>query len=214
MRPSRPASVARLLWRVRGTLLIQAVIITVGLLTRHQSDTDHQHLLERFGFSYAILRDGRIWQLLTGTWIQSTPGIELSMVALVLAGTIVLEYRAGTLRMIVTVVLGDWVSTLLTAVSLRLLAALGNGDAASLLSRADAGSSALAHTGLAAATMLLPGRWRWLAASALVIFTLAQFFTESLAPAIAHTWAVMVGGLIGWFLSRRDECGEGSTNMS
>lgn len=196
---------ARLLWRFKGTLLIQAVTVTVGILTRHQSAIDHQRLLERFGFSYAILRDGRIWQLLTGTWIQSAPGIEVSMVALVLCGTIVLEYQTGTLRMIATVVLGDWVSTLLTAITLRLLAALGSADAAGLLSRADAGTSALAHAGLAAATMLLPKRWRSLAAAALLIFTLAQFFTESLAPAIAHTWAVLAGGLIGWVLSQRTE---------
>ncbi len=192
----------RFLWRSKGTLLVQAVIITVGFLTRNQSAIDHERLLERFGFSYAILRDGKIWQLLTGAWIQSTPGIEVSMVALVLCGTIVLEHQAGTLRMIATVVVGDWISTVLTPITLRLLAGLGSAEAAGLLSRADAGTSALAHTGLAAATMLLPRRWRWIAASALVIFTLAQFFTESLAPAIAHTWAVLAGGLIGWFLSR------------
>lgn len=202
MRRNLLGPAARFLWRFKGTLLIQAVIVTVGILTRHQSAIDHQRLLERFGFSYAILREGRIWQLLTGTWIQSAPGIEVSMVALVLCGTIVLEYQAGTLRMIATVVLGDWVSTLLTAITLRLLAALGSTDAAGLLSRTDAGTSALAHTGLAAATMLLPRRWRWVAGCALIIFTLAQFFTESHAPAIAHTWAVIVGGLIGWFLSR------------
>lgn len=192
-------------WRLTGTLLIQAVIITIGILTRHQSSIDHQRLLERFGFSYAILREGRIWQVFTGTWIQSTPGIQLSMVALVLAGTAVLEEQAGTRRMLATVVAGDWVSTVLTALTLRALAALGSADAAGLLSRADAGTSALAHTGLAAATMLLPRRWRSLAVAALLIFTLAQFFTESLAPAIAHTWAVLAGGLIGWFLSRRNE---------
>lgn len=205
MRRNCPPRTARTPWRFTGTLLIQAMIITVGLLTRHQTAIDHQRLLERVGFSYAILRDGKIWQILTGTWIQSTPGIKLSMVALVLTGTLILEHQAGTRRMIAAVVVGDWVSTVLTALSLRLLAALGSAEAAGLLSRADAGTSALAHTGLAAATMLLPMRWRWFAVGALVIFTGAQFFTESLAPAIAHTWAIIAGGLIGWFLSRRTE---------
>jgi hypothetical protein len=200
--PSSPKHLRQVVWRYKGTLLIQTAIFTVGFVTRHQSALSHQHLVESFGFDYGLLREGALWHLLTGTWIQSTPGIQLSMIALVLSGTVFLEHLAGSGQMLATVLIGDWISTVVTAISLRVLSAAGSAEATNQLFRADSGSSALAHAGLAAATMLLPARIRLLAAFSLIVFTLAQFFTESFAPALAHAWAVLAGLLIGRLLLR------------
>ena len=147
------------LWRIKGTLLIQAVLIGIGIITKDVSSSEHQRLLGQLGFDYQLLTDGHIWHLLTGSWIQVTPGIELSMLALVFGGTFFLEVLAGTWAMLLTCITGDWVATILTALTTRALADLGSSAAAAMLAVPDAGSSAMAHAGYGAVVMLLPRRW-------------------------------------------------------
>lgn len=190
------------LWRIKGTILVQVVIITIGFLTRGLSSSEHRRLLHRFGFDYELLRDAHVWSLLTGTWIQSTPDIAASMILLVFGGTFFLELLAGTKMMLLTCVTGDWVATLLTTVTIRVLAEAGDTSVAAMLSIPDAGSSALAHAGYGAAVMLLPLRWLKIALPCLIILTVMQFSYEDLAPAIVHCWAALYGVLVGWFIIR------------
>lgn len=202
MRRKKLGRVASILWRLKGTILIQAVIITLGWLTRNQSQAEHQQLMNRFGMDYDFLREGRLWPLLTGTWFQSTPGITVSMVVLVFWGTAVFEYLSGTVKVLVTVISADWIATILTDLTLRVWSGLGSAKATALLATPDSGTSALAHAGLAVAALLLPPRWRVAALSALVISTVAQIFYEPPAALIAHGWAVVYGILVGWFMLR------------
>ena len=87
-------------WRIKGTILIQIVIISIGLFTRGLSTSEHRRLLDLFGFDYDMLRDAHVWHLLTGTWIQSSPDIAASMILLVFGGTFFLELFAGTTAML------------------------------------------------------------------------------------------------------------------
>ncbi len=202
MLSDRQRELRGILWRIKGTIEIQIVIITVGLLTYDLSRLEHGDLLDHLGFDYETLTNWRFWHLLTGTWLQSSPGIAWSMVALVFGGTVVLELLAGTWPMLVTCITGDWVATLLTALTLRVLAELGDASVSALLTTPDAGTSALAHAGYGAAVMLLPRRWLKVALPLLVILTGVQFVLVSLAPAIVHCWAAFYGAMVGWFVLR------------
>ncbi len=189
-------------WRFKGTILILVIIAVIGILTGDQTVREHTRLLHRLGFDYRILTEGHLWHLTTGTWIQSTPGIAWSMVALVFGGTFLLELFAGTSAMLTTCITGDWISTLLTTLTLRVLAHFGDASVSALLSTPDAGTSAFAHAGYGAAVMLLPRRWLKIAIPALVVLTSSQFLYISLAPAIVHCWAALYGALAGWFVLR------------
>jgi len=195
-------SLPHALWRIKGTLLIQAVLIGIGIITKDVSSSEHQRLLGQLGFDYQLLTEGRLWHLLTGSWIQVTPGIELSMLALVFGGTFFLEVLAGTWAMLLTCITGDWVATILTALTTRVLAGLGSSAAAAMLAVPDAGSSAMAHAGYGAVVMLLPRRWLKIGLAILIFLTAIQFFIIDFAPAIAHAWATLYGVCIGWFVLR------------
>ena len=190
------------LWRIKGTIAIQIVIISVAYFTWGMVEIEHDDLLERLGFDYDLLRSAHVWHLLTGTWIQSTPGIAWTMVALVFGGTVFLELFAGTWAMLLTCISGDWVATILTTLTLRVLSELNDAAVTPLLSIPDSGTSALAHAGYGAAVLLLPRRWLKFAIPLLVILTAIQFFIVTLAPAIVHCWATLYGAVIGWFVLR------------
>lgn len=194
--------VARALWRIKGTIAIQLVIIIVGVMTTDLTSSEHLEVKSRLGFDYDDLAAGRIWHLLTGTWLQSTPGIEYSMLALVFGGTVFLELLAGTRAMLLTCISADWFATVLTALTTRVLAAFGSASATTLMSTPDAGTSALAHAGYAAAVMLLPRRWLKVAIPILIFLTAIQFFIIAEGAAMAHCWATVYGGLIGWLVLR------------
>ncbi len=189
------------LWRIKGTLLIQVVIISIGFWTKDMSAAEHAEWLQRLGFDYQTLLDDSFWHLLTGTWIQSSPGIELSMIVLVFASTVSLELLSDTSLMLLTCITGDWVSTLLTALTTQVLVSVGDANPA-LLTTSDAGSSAMAHAAFGAAVMLLPRRWVPAALVILIVLTVTQLLYIDLAAAIAHCLATLYGVLIGWFVLR------------
>jgi hypothetical protein len=201
------------MWRIKGTLLIQGVIIAIGIMTKDASPAEHKRLMGQLGFDFDLLAKGHVWHLLTGSWIQVTPGIELSMLALVLGGTVFLEWLAGTGAMLATCITGDWVATILTALTTRVLAGFGSASAAALLALPDAGSSAMAHAGYGAAVMLLPRRWLKPALVILVFLTAIQFFIIDVAPAIAHAWATLYGVVVGWFVLRPRVARESATQV-
>lgn len=199
---NRSNEIVAALWRIKGTLLILAVIIIIGVLTDGETDDTHIRLLDRFGFDFDDLTNARFWHFLTGTWLQSTPGIAWSMIVVVFGGAFFLELFAGTSAMLVTCITGDWIATLLTSMTLRVLAEFGDSSVASLLSTPDAGTSAFAHAGIGAAVLLLPRRWLKVAIPVLIVLVGTQFFYITLAPAIVHSWAALYGALVSWFVWR------------
>ena len=178
------------------TMILLVVIIIIGVYTRTLSFTEHRHLIEHVGFDYADLLNGHFWQLFTGTWFQSEAGIEASMILMVASATMLMEFLIGSIPALIVMTAGDWIATLMTAITMRILSGLGSDQATVLLTHADAGSSALAHTGWAIAALLLPGTLAPIAYSLLVAVTISQFWYQGLAAATVHLFSVLVGGII------------------
>lgn len=193
-----------------ATIALIGFIIVVGLLTGGDTSADFAEELDRYGLSYQILRDGRVWHLLTGTFIQSDPGIAWSMIVLLIASLVPCEYLAGSRRMLITFFTCDWVGSLLMVLGIRLLAALDVADAVRRLDIPDSGSSAAAHGCMAAAMMLLPKRLAFISYGLFLAITLGLLFQQELDAAIAHLAAVLLGGALGWFFWRPGVEAEGA----
>ncbi|HWV34096.1 MAG TPA: hypothetical protein VNZ55_00580 [Thermomicrobiales bacterium] len=185
------------------TTIFLVIITIVGLLTWNMSFDEHRRVIERFGFDYADLRSGYLWHVLSGLWVQSSPGLAFSMVLMVASSALILEFLAGSIRSAIIMIASDWISTILTAITLRILSGVGNTAATALLAYADSGSSAAAHGGWAAAAMLLPAPIGTLVWSLLFLVTVSQFWWQGLAPALAHLFGVLVGGICGFGLRRK-----------
>lgn len=193
------------LWRFRFSLMVQIVIVTIGWLTLGNSPEQHANLMSHIGLSWQILTEGRFWHILTGTWMQSKPGLGwnmTSMCMMVALGTFPLEYRVGSRRAAITVITADWFASTMAATTLRILAGLGHLADPSLLSRADSGTSALAWAGMAAGAVVFLPRIRWILIAVVVGFVAWQFKIEPPAAAIAHAYAVGYGLTAGWLMSR------------
>jgi len=180
------------------TLVFLTIITGVGMLTARQTSAEHHHLLERYGFDYDMLRAGQLHHLLTGMFVQSEPGIAASMLVLVATALAPCELLAGSRRTLIAMLVCDWLSSLLTVLALRGLSGLGVTEATRLLHVADAGSSAAAHGAYAVAATLLPGRLAAVAYGVLVAMTVVLLFQQSLPAALAHLFAVLIGGALGW----------------
>ena len=185
-----------------ASLVLLAIICTLSLSTARYSPAEYADVLRRFGLAWHDVRDGHFWHLLTGAWIQSEPGLEWSMVAMLIGALLPCELLAGSRRLLVTFIAGDWVSTLLTVATLRLLAAAGVASAEPYLHIRDAGSSAGAHAAFAVSAALLPGRLALPAWLGLFGLTIAMFWYQDLDAALVHLIAVLIGGAVGWLAWR------------
>lgn len=181
----------------RVSILLTLIVILCGRLTSGDAAADYASTLNRFGLSWEMLRDGKLWHVFTGSLIQSDSGIALSMTALVLCSLVPCELLAGHRLTFATFFLCDWIASLSATIALRVLAEWDVGDAKSLLTLPDAGSSAAAHGCLAVACTLLPGRLAWGAYGLLFGITIGLLFEQDLDAGIAHLFAVLAGGLLG-----------------
>jgi hypothetical protein len=186
-----------------ATIVLVTLIIGCGLATRGWSRQEYQPVLDHVGFDYRVLAQGRIWHLLTGAFFQSEPGIAWSMIAMVVSAFVLCELFAGSGGLLLTFFASDWIATVGTVLLLRVLAGFGMDQATMLLDRADAGSSAAAHGAYAvAAILILPSRLAVIAYGVLLAITIGLLFQQELTAAIAHLLAVIIGGLLGWFVLR------------
>jgi hypothetical protein len=181
----------------RVSILLTALVILLGRLTQGDSAEEYAATLDRFGLSWQLIRDGKLWHIFTGSLIQSDSGIALSMILLVSLSLIPCELLAGHRYTFATFFLCDWIASFCSVIALRVLAAWSVGDARSLLSLPDAGSSAASHGCLAVACTLLPGRLAWGAYGLMLGVTVGLLFQQDLDAAVAHLFAVLVGGLLG-----------------
>lgn len=184
------------------TLALTTVIVIIGVLTGTVFRADHQSILDAVGFDLEALKSGRLWTVPAATLIQAQPGIKWHMVLLVLAlGP--LEYMAGSLWALLTFFLTDWVSSILTTLTLWALAGMGSGTAERLVHTPDMGSSAAALGALAAVATMLPGGLAAVALGGLLVFLGASFTWWELDVATAHLMAAGAGVALGWFLRWR-----------
>jgi hypothetical protein len=191
-----------------ASLLLLAVICSLSAWTGRYSNAEYLDVLRRFGLAWHDVHAGHPWHLFTGEWIQSSPGLEWSMVAMLVGALLPCELLAGSWRLLVTFLAGDWISSLLTVVAMRLLAAAGVAEAVPYLHTHDAGSSAGAHAAFAVSAALLPGRLALPAWLGLLGITIAMFWYQDLDAALVHLVAVLVGGAVAWRAWRREVLAE------
>lgn len=203
-------SVEAILRRYPATILIGGLIVAVGFFTLTKNRAEMGVYQARFGLTWTTLSHGRLWTMPISTVLQSDPGFPWIICFFSLTALFALETTAGSLATGATFILSDWISAPLTAVALRLLAALGDHRAASLLNVGSTGSSAAFHGCYAAAAMLLPKRWADRLLVLLAGNVIVQFFYERLDDATAHAIATIVGVLLARLVwaRRRDEPGE------
>lgn len=195
----------RWVWRFRFSLLVQIVIVTIGWLTLGHTPDQHAQLMSHVGLSWQMLTEGRLWHIVTGTWVQSKPGLGwnmTSMCMMVALGTFPLEYRVGSRLAAITLITADWFASTMAAITLRILAEYDRLSDPSVLYRPDSGTSALAWAGMAAGAVVFIPRLRWVLIPVVVGFVAWQFTIEPPSAAIAHAFAVGYGLTAGWIFVR------------
>lgn len=100
----------------------------------------HRQLIRHFGLAWGDLGHLQLWRLPTAQFVQTRPGFVWTN--LILAVVLFLaEWRLASRRTIAVFFLGDWISTLLVLVGVRIAAAAGSMTAARILVERDTGLS-------------------------------------------------------------------------
>ncbi|MGI8483217.1 MAG: hypothetical protein ACR2OU_03010 [Thermomicrobiales bacterium] len=202
------ASLAGLLKIFPATILIVALVVTIQLATNGHTAAEQLPLLDRFGFDWDYLVGGRWWNLFTGTLVQSKPGYHYSMVLVVVSAVGILELVAGSRWTLAVFFVGDWVSSFLGIILLRILSGVGFAEATPLLSFPDAGTSGAAHVCYAVAATLFPRRMAFFLYGLILGVTIILLFSQQLSAAVTHLCAILSGGAFGWFYLRPRIYGE------
>lgn len=185
------------------TLTLTLILYAVAFTTAGNSPAQMRPLEQRYGLDYQALKELRLWPMPVSTVLQSDPGIDWFMVVFVMTSLFAVETLAGSIPALITFVASDWISSPLTELVLRGLAALDVAEAKSLLLVAATGSSAAFHGCYAAAAMLMPRKWRTASLALLLGVVAFQFAFERLDDAIAHTLATVIGAALGHYVWRR-----------
>ncbi len=198
----RGSSLTAAIRRFPTTLALTGVVVAVGAITSRHSAAHHQETLRRIGIDLDLLRLNHLWALPVATFVPSSPGLRWHMLLLVAGSLALLEYRAGSLRALITFLLTDWISSPLTVLALWCLAHLGSTQALQTLHIPDAGSSAAAHGALGAAFALLPDRWSVTALCGFFAYGVVALSFQRIDAALAHLLASVIGATIGWVFWR------------
>lgn len=182
-----------------ATVLVAMVMLpmalTVGEARRHERWRAH------LGSSWVLLRHGEVWRLGTSSFVQGSHGFVAGIVVL-LAFVPLAAWRLGSRVAVAAFLLGDWVSTLLVLLGARLLAAAGSSTAQHVLGHLDSGASAACYACAGAVAWSLPhGRFRRLAAVALVADLAIEGAVTHMLAEIQHPVAVLVGIAVAMLLA-------------
>lgn len=191
-----------LVGRFGVTISLTLVISVVGLITKRETLGEYARTLQRFGMNWSNLADGKFWHILTSAYLQAEPGLSLTVFLQFLLSLAACELIAGHRFTLLVAVVSDWTSSLLSLCTLRILSIWDFQDARRLLALPDAGSSALFHGCLAAATILLPGRIGRIAYAFLLGLKLGLMINDVESASLVHFFAVVVGGILGQFVLR------------
>ena len=131
--------VRRVVQRLPATLCLGALVIWFMAAT-NGSPVLHDELLRHIGLAWRDLKHLQFWRLPTSQLAETTAGFVWSNVALLLIILPIAEWRLGTRRTVLVFFLGDWASTLITLIALRLVSPWSPW-AAHILTVRDAGPS-------------------------------------------------------------------------
>src|SRR5262245_2598636 len=152
-----PASRA-LVRRFKVTLSVLLVITLVGIYTAHLSSSAFANLGDKVGVDLDAFQGWRYWTLFSSTFVQSSPGIQWHMMLLVTAALGTLEFVAGSGPALITFLVVDWLTSVLTVGALWAMSRIGVSSATELLHSPGMGSSAGAHAAAGAACVIVGGR--------------------------------------------------------
>jgi hypothetical protein len=189
-------------WRFKVTVAVFAIITLVGMYTTRLSAPAFDRLGNHVGVDLDALQSGHYWTLFSSTFIQASPGIEWHMMLLVIASLGTLEFLAGSGPALVTFLVGDWITSVLTVGALWALSGIGIDSARALLHSPSMGSSVGAHAAAGAACVIVGGRWGKGALALIVAISLASLTFQHFDNAIAHLIGVLVGAGFGMFVWR------------
>ncbi|MFL5759155.1 MAG: hypothetical protein ACJ789_05415 [Thermomicrobiales bacterium] len=197
-----PPASHSLIRRFKVTLSVLATITVIGLYTAHLSATAFQSLVGRAGVDLDSLHAGRHWVIVLATFVQASQGIQWHMMLLVVTPLGVLEYVAGSDPSLVTFLVGDWITSILTVCTLWAMSGIGIEKATRLLHTPGIGSSAAALAAAGAACVLIAGRWRKKVLALLIGISVASISFQTLDNAVAHLDGLIVGAMFGAFVWR------------
>lgn len=180
------------------TLGILMLVVMVGFATAGSTPANHDRLMDAVGLDIGVVEHFRFWTLPVATFVQSSPGIEWHMIALVGFSLLLLEFAVGPRGALLIFLLSDWLTAPVTVFVLWVLTQLGNAQATLLLRDPDTGSSVAAHGALAAGIMQLPLKPRLICMAALLGISIWALMFEQLDAAIGHLLGIVAGVLLSW----------------
>jgi hypothetical protein len=157
------------------------------------------------------------YRILTSAFLQSRAGFVAGIV--ILLGFLPLaEHRVGSMVATSAFFLGDWVSSLIVMIGLRLVTAVGSAGttaATHALAHQDSGSSAgLYACGAAAVSSFGERRWRLVLGLVLIAdLVIEGAVTRSLAS-VQHPVAVVVGAAVASVSDRHRRAGRGRATIA
>jgi hypothetical protein len=151
----------------------------------------HRELLRHIGLAWRDLQHLQFWRLPTSQLAETTAGFVWSNVALLLIVLPIAEWRLGTRRTILVFFLGDWVSTLITFVGLRVISPWSPW-AAHILTVRDAGPSSGAWAlAITVALTLRPRRTRRIVSTGLFAFLVISVVVHTRLFDVQHLLAAV-----------------------
>lgn len=179
--------------------------VTLWLMTVTQEDVAfHRQLVSAFGLSWPALENGEVWRIPASALVNTEPGLQLSIVLLLLFVPLA-ESRLGGIRTLVTFFVADMASSLSTLTVLRAAELAGDPHAGELTIVRDVGSSSGCY-GLAAALVvsLPPQRGRLLAAGGLAAWLAGALAVNQDLADSQHAISAAAGAVLTIALRRSD----------
>jgi hypothetical protein len=176
-----------------GASAVTALPVFGFMITTAASPSVYAVIARNLQVRWTDLRSVQIYRVTTSMFVQSRPGILPSIVALFTL-VVLCEHRVGPWLTALVFALGDWLTTVGTFVSLRVLAPLGSTTARHALTMASSGSSAACYAcGGAFVASLSPGGWRRVGAVLLAADLAVQAAVSHMLSDIQHPISALLG---------------------
>ena len=201
-------------WRDKGrhvlrrnpaTISLVLVITLASVLTGamwNDSAADPA-LYDRFAYGLPALQDGRVWTFLTGAFLTPRFLFYLPILLLLVLAAGTYERRAGSVRTLVVVILGQALAALFTALLLWPFDGSGWSWAVDLGKTLDLGISAGGFAALGALTAVMQPVWQRRTRAAATGYLLAMVLNSGLIWDVEHLLGWTIGVVAGPFLVGR-----------
>jgi lysylphosphatidylglycerol synthetase-like protein (DUF2156 family) len=160
-------------------------------------------LYDRYAYGLPALQDGRIWSFVVGAFLTPRFAFYLPILVLLVLAAGAYERRAGHLRTLAVVVLGQSLAALATALFLSLFEDSGWSWAVDLGKTLDLGISAGGFAALGALTAYMQPVWRTRTRVGASAYLIAMVLNSGLIWDVEHLLGWTFGALAGPFLAGR-----------